>query len=353
MLKRAGCEGEKICFIFDESNVLSSAFLERMNALLASGEVPGLFEQDEFSQLMTACRESCRRDGVLIDTEEEMFRRFTREVQRNLHVVFTMNPASADFDDRAATSPALFNRCVVDWFGDWSDKVLSQVGYEFTENLDLDNGLDYNVTSKAQIFANDEDWLIRRNSLTGEEKSLDCTWVFECDSLENVLKNTNFKTGTKHVAIVGSMVQIHTSVKRIVDKIARQRDQRPYVSPRDYIDFIQHYVKLFNEKRSELEEQQRHLNIGLDKIRTTEEQVAKLRVTLESKDKELAAKNVEANEKLRQMLEDKNYAEKKKEESEKLGKELEEQDAKIAERRKVVEADLKKPSPHCWKHDRV
>ena len=90
LLKRAGCEGEKICFIFDESNVLSSAFLERMNALLASGEVPGLFEQDEFSQLMTACRESCRRDGVLIDTEEEMFRRFTREVQRNLHVVFTI-----------------------------------------------------------------------------------------------------------------------------------------------------------------------------------------------------------------------------------------------------------------------
>ena len=141
------------------------------------------------------------------------------------------------------------------------------------------------------------------------------------------------------------MVQIHTCVKRLVDKIARQRDQRPYVSPRDYIDFIQHYVKLFNEKRSELEEQQRHLNIGLDKIRTTEEQVAKLRVTLESKDKELAAKNVEANEKLRQMLEDKNYAEKKKEESEKLGKELEEQDAKIAERRKVVEADLAKAEP--------
>ena len=328
MLKRAGCEGEKICFIFDESNVLSSAFLERMNALLASGEVPGLFEQDEFSALMSACRESCRRDGVLIDTEEEMFKRFTREVQRNLHVVFTMNPASADFDDRTATSPALFNRCVVDWFGDWSDKVLSQVGYEFTENLDLNSGMDYDVTSKAQTFANDEEWLIRRNSIgSGDEEeklSLDCT---------------------KHVAIVGSMVQIHTSVKQLVDTIARQRDQRPYVSPRDYIDFIQHYVKLFNEKRSELEEQQRHLNIGLDKIRSTEEHVAKLRVTLESKDKELAAKNVEANEKLRQMLEDKNVAEKKKEDSERLGKELEERDAKIAERRKIVDADLAKAEP--------
>lgn len=37
LLRRVGVEGEKICFIFDESNALSTAFLERMNALLASG----------------------------------------------------------------------------------------------------------------------------------------------------------------------------------------------------------------------------------------------------------------------------------------------------------------------------
>ena len=50
-MKRAGCKSEKICFIFDESNVLSSAFLERMNALLASGEVPGLFDGDEYCKV--------------------------------------------------------------------------------------------------------------------------------------------------------------------------------------------------------------------------------------------------------------------------------------------------------------
>lgn len=44
MLRRAGCKNEKIAFILDESNVLESGFLERMNTLLANGEVPGLFE---------------------------------------------------------------------------------------------------------------------------------------------------------------------------------------------------------------------------------------------------------------------------------------------------------------------
>jgi dynein heavy chain 1 len=56
VLTRAGCKGERICFIFDESNVLNTAFLERMNALLAGGEVPGLFEGQDFTALMAECQ---------------------------------------------------------------------------------------------------------------------------------------------------------------------------------------------------------------------------------------------------------------------------------------------------------
>ena len=38
LLRRVALEGEKVCFIFDESNVLSSAFLERMNFRVCSRE---------------------------------------------------------------------------------------------------------------------------------------------------------------------------------------------------------------------------------------------------------------------------------------------------------------------------
>ncbi len=57
-MKRSGCKQEKITFIFDESNVLSVAFLERMNALLASGEVPGLFEGEEYANLINTYKEA-------------------------------------------------------------------------------------------------------------------------------------------------------------------------------------------------------------------------------------------------------------------------------------------------------
>ncbi len=69
-MKRAGVKGEKITFIFDESNVLGPAFLEKMNALLASGEIPGLFEGDELNKLNSEIREAQSRDNKMIDTED-------------------------------------------------------------------------------------------------------------------------------------------------------------------------------------------------------------------------------------------------------------------------------------------
>ena len=137
VMRRVGIDGEKVCFIFDEGNILGSGFLEAMNALLASGEVPGLFEGDEYTALMSACRDSAARDGVILDSDEELWRRFTSIVQRNLHVVFTMNPSGGDWKNRSTASPALFNRCVVDWFGTWSAKAMGEVGKEFTMKLDM------------------------------------------------------------------------------------------------------------------------------------------------------------------------------------------------------------------------
>ena len=73
----------------------------------------------------------------MLDTEEELYKQFTKDVQRNLHVVFTMNPANPDFSNRTASSPALFHRWVIDWFGAWTDEGLMQVAMEFTKFLDV------------------------------------------------------------------------------------------------------------------------------------------------------------------------------------------------------------------------
>ncbi|TFK30694.1 dynein [Coprinopsis marcescibilis] len=309
VLRRAGCKGEKVCFIMDESNVLDSGFLERMNTLLANAEVPGLFEGDEHAALMTACKEGSQRDGLMLDSPEELYKWFTQQVAKNLHVVFTMNPPENGLASRAATSPALFNRCVLDWFGDWSDQAFYQVGMEFTQTLDLDLS-SYNPPANFPI-------------------------AYRSISLPP----------THRTAVVNALVYVHQSLHAVNQRLSRRQGRYNYVTPRHYLDFINHYVRLYTEKRDELEEQQRHLHVGLDKLKDTVIQVEELRKSLAVKRTQLEAKSAEANEKLKRMVSDQQEAEQKKAASIEIQAALVEQDRHIEERRAVVMADLADAEP--------
>ncbi|KAK3866515.1 hypothetical protein Pcinc_027959 [Petrolisthes cinctipes] len=309
VLRRSGCKDEKICFILDESNVLDSSFLERMNTLLANGEVPGLFEGDEYTTLMTQCKEGSQREGLMLDSSEELYKWFTGQVMRNLHVVFTMNPSADGLKDRAATSPALFNRCVLNWFGDWSNGALFQVGKEFTNRIDLDK---VNWTAPDYFPV-----------------------AYECLPVPP----------THRDAIVNAFVYVHQTLHRANTRLAKRGSTVMAITPRHYLDFINHFVKLYNEKRSELEEQQLHLNVGLGKIAETVEQVEQMQKSLAIKNQELQAKNEAANLKLKQMIKDQQEAEKQKVASQELQEQLEAQTEHIAIKREEVMKDLSKVEP--------
>lgn len=200
VLRRSGCKGEKVCFIMDESNVLDSGFLERMNTLLANAEVPGLFEGDEHAALMTACKEGSQREGLMLDSHEELYKWFTSQVAKNLHVVFTMNPPENGLASRAATSPALFNRCVLDWFGDWPDQALYQVGVEFTQTLDLE--------------------------LPSYQPPLNFPIAYR-----------QLVTPPVHrTAVVNALVHVHQSLHEVNRRLSRRQGRYNYVTPRHYLD---------------------------------------------------------------------------------------------------------------------
>ena len=55
--------------------------------------MPGLFEDDEYTTLMTQCREGSQKQGLVLDGNEELYKWFSGQVMKNLHVVFTMNPS--------------------------------------------------------------------------------------------------------------------------------------------------------------------------------------------------------------------------------------------------------------------
>ena len=110
-------------------------------------------------------------------------------------------------------------------------------------------------------------------------------------------------------------------------------------------DFLQHFVKLYNEKRAALEEEQLHLNVGLNKIAETVGQVEEMQKSLAVNSTELQTKNDAANMKLKQMVKDQQEAEKQRTQSQEVSALLEKQKVEIAIKKKEVMADLEKVEP--------
>jgi hypothetical protein len=77
---------------------------------------------------------------------------------------------------------------------------------------------------------------------------------------------------------------------------------------RHYVDFIQQFVRVFSEKRAEIEDQQLHLNNGLQRLSETQAALQEMSVSLGAKGEELARKEAEANDKLQAMVQDQQVA---------------------------------------------
>jgi len=292
MLRRAGCQNETICFIFDESNALDASFLEFMNALLASGEVPGLFEDDDLTQLLLQCRGEVEERHIQgVETDEELYNWFVAEVQKNLHIVFTINPANSGFDNRGATSPALFNRCVVNWMGDWSQDALDFVSKALLNDVDLSQ------------------------------------WDMENKDV---------------AATIVSLHQISIEVNNIY---AQKTGKLSFVTPRDFIDFITYFKDLFNHKLEEIHSQNARLERGLDTLNSAKFVIDSMREALAVKQLELKKKNLEGSEKLKVIVQEKQRAEEQKQESIKLDKVLTEQRVEIEKRQAEATKDLEEVIP--------
>eukprot|EP00915_Cephaloidophora_sp_WS-2016_P003568 GHVH01004823.1.p1 GENE.GHVH01004823.1~~GHVH01004823.1.p1 ORF type:complete len:3130 (+),score=435.75 GHVH01004823.1:30-9392(+) len=314
VMKRAGVKGERITFIFDESNVLGPAFLERMNALLAAGEVPGLYEGEEFSSLISECRASYK-DEALGD-DNDVFAMFTIKVQRNLHIIFTMNPMNPDFSGRQATSPALFNRCVIDWFGDWSDAALLEVAKVFC--------CDSLPTFQVDWF--DDADLNKLASSSEESVQTKAT-----DTMLDITSNL--------------IVDIHCSVDFEHKRLSRMGKKSSFMTPRDFLDFIEHIIRCFERKRTEASGIRLHLETGCTKLIQTQEEVSGMQSTLATKSAELNVLNEQAEEQMKKMLEGQTEAEKSKTTAQRLTTELAEKTLIIEEKKAQVTEELSSVQP--------
>lgn len=72
-------------FLMTDSQVAEEPFLVLINDLLASGEIPGLFMDDEVENIISSMRPQVKSLG-LTDTREVCWKFFIDKVRRNLKV---------------------------------------------------------------------------------------------------------------------------------------------------------------------------------------------------------------------------------------------------------------------------
>lgn len=120
LCRMTGCEGKSVTFLLTDAEIREESFLGYVNALLTSGEIPGLFPKDEVLGIIADVRPAMQAEKPdVIDTPENVWKYFVERVRLNLHIVLCFSPVSAAFRTRSLKFPALFNVCTIIWLNPW------------------------------------------------------------------------------------------------------------------------------------------------------------------------------------------------------------------------------------------
>ncbi|KAI5960962.1 DYN1 [Candida pseudojiufengensis] len=280
-------DGEKVCLLIDEASIVEATFVERMNILLANAEIPGLFEGESLRLLMKKCIERSKAQGLMLESEFELVKWFSEQISQNLHVIFTVRESPKSVGGSIISSPALFNRCVVNWMGDWSDDCLQELASELLSSISINPPTD-NAVSSTETFKG---------------------------------------------SVISYLIFVHRNMSA----------ERSF--PKQFLTFVNTFINLYKQKQLESEAYQRRVITGLNKLRETMVEVDKLKADLSQKQQILLTKSNEARVMLNTMLVDQNEAERKHEFSIETQAELEKQKIDIKRRKDYVLEKLKYAEP--------
>jgi len=219
VLLMAGCEGKDVVFLFADTQIVQENFLEDVNNILNSGEVPNLLKSEDTEQIGSVLRPLMQGLG-LPTTKNAVNSYFITRVRAKLHCVLAMSPVSESFRKRLRMFPSLVNCCTIDWFSEWPLEALDSVANTFLIDV-------------AKTF-NDPSVL---------------------------------------PAVVKSCVFIHQSVEKKSAKFYETLRRFNYVTPTSYLELLRTFIRLLSEKRSEIEVTRNRLQTGLDKLESTSTQV--------------------------------------------------------------------------------
>ena len=108
---------QQTVFLFTDNQIKLESFVEDINTLLNTSEVPNLMTTEDKAEIMEKIRPLMKLENKGEEgTPAQMFQFFVEVVKRNFHIVLCFSPIGDAFRTRVRMFPSLVNCCTIDWF---------------------------------------------------------------------------------------------------------------------------------------------------------------------------------------------------------------------------------------------
>ena len=235
MMFQTGAQGKPVAFTLTDSQIINETFLEDINNVLNTGEIPNLMQNEDKDRYQNELREVVT-DTRKVETNDLCNQLFIERVREYFHICLCMSPVGDDLRVRCRKFPSLVNCCTLDYFSRWHEEALLYVSTAFLAKLDL--------------------------------------------------PSEEIRSG------LAKMCQlIHTSVEEESENFYNELRRRVFTTPKSYLDLISLYLDVFGKKRKEINANRSRLANGLTTLKNTNASIADLKVVITKMLPELAEKN--------------------------------------------------------------
>ena len=214
LLKQCGVQDIATGFIITDTQIMMNTQLEDLQNLLINGQIPQLYERDEFE----AIKAELAASEVTFMNDINFGELFYQRVKKNLHIILVFSPFGSVFKDSMLSFTALRNETTIDWYMPWSQDALESVAHA--------------SLVKAKI---------------GENSTIE--------------------------SIVSVCVQIHKSVEGESQRFLKETKRFTAVTPSRYFELLSTLIKKFKAKSDENANGIRDYENGVEKIISTRTQI--------------------------------------------------------------------------------
>jgi len=217
LLTVAGGDGKPTVFLFTDTQIKMESFVEDLNNLLNTAEVPNLFASDEKAVLAEKCRPAAKAAGRTLNTPADQYAFFIERCKSLMHIVLAFSPIGDAFRSRLRQFPSLVNCCTIDWFTEWPSDALESVAKRFLSDVEME-----------------------------EETRMSC---------------------------VSMCISMHENVAELSGRFLSETRRHNYVTPTSYLELINTYKTLLKHKREQINMQIKRYTGGLGALALAETSV--------------------------------------------------------------------------------